>query len=284
MGSLAAAAARKAKPGMPSGLAAGRPVAAPKCASRDIAIGVRDLVVGFGDRVILDHLDLDVFRGEILGVIGASGSGKSVLTRAILGLLPKREGHIVVFGEDVDTITPQATRLLERKCGVMFQNGALFSALTVKDNIKFPMREHLHLSEGLLDEMAMLKIEMVGLPADAADKSPAELSGGMTKRAALARALALDPQIVFLDEPTSGLDPIGAAEFDVLIGSLRKTLDMTVFMVTHDVDSLYQICDRVAAIADGKVIATGSIATMLGSNDPWLHAYFQGVRGRSGPG
>ncbi|AMJ63447.1 ABC transporter ATP-binding protein [Bosea sp. PAMC 26642] len=249
---------------------------------RDIAIDVRDLVVGFGDKIILNHLDLEVFRGEILGVIGASGSGKSVLTRAILGLLPKREGHIEVFGENVDKISADATRLLERRCGVMFQNGALFSSLTVKENIQFPMREHLQLSDDLLDEMATLKIEMVGLPADAADKSPAELSGGMTKRAALARALALDPQILFLDEPTSGLDPIGAAEFDVLIGSLRKTLDMTVFMVTHDLDSLHQICDRVAAIADGRVIAIGPIETMLTSNDPWLHAYFNGVRGRSG--
>lgn len=263
-------------------MAAGRPVVDPTLAARAIAIGVHDLVVGFGDTIILDHLDLDVYRGEILGVIGASGSGKSVLTRAILGLLPKRAGQIEIFGEDVDTISPDAKRLLERKCGVMFQNGALFSALTVKDNIKFPMREHLHLSDGLLDEMAMLKIEMVGLPADAADKSPSELSGGMTKRAALARALALDPQIIFLDEPTSGLDPIGAAEFDVLIGSLRNTLDMTVFMVTHDVDSLHQICDRVAAIGDGRVIAAGTIAAMLASNDPWLHAYFNGVRGRSG--
>lgn len=269
-------------PSSTAGSGAGHPVVAIKESRRDIAIGVRDLVVGFGDRIILNHLDLEVFRGEILGVIGASGSGKSVLTRAILGLLPKREGHIEIFGEDVDKISADATRLLERRCGVMFQNGALFSSLTVKENIQFPMREHLQLSDGLLGRMAMLKIEMVGLPADAADKSPAELSGGMTKRAALARALALDPQILFLDEPTSGLDPIGAAEFDVLIGSLRRTLDMTVFMVTHDLDSLHQICDRVAAIADGRVIALGPIEAMLASNDPWLHAYFNGVRGRSG--
>ncbi len=281
MGALAEAVPRTTKPGMTTGIAAGRPVVAPKPEAREIAIGVRDLVVGFGNRIILDHLDLDVYSGEILGVIGASGSGKSVLTRAILGLLPKREGHIEIFGEDVDAISPDATRLLERKCGVMFQNGALFSSMSVKDNIKFPMREHLQLSDGLLDEMAMLKIAMVGLPADAADKSPSELSGGMTKRAALARALALDPRIVFLDEPTSGLDPIGAAEFDVLIGSLRKTLDMTVFMVTHDLDSLRQVCSRVAAIAHGRIIAAGSIETMLASNDPWLQAYFNGVRGQS---
>jgi phospholipid/cholesterol/gamma-HCH transport system ATP-binding protein len=254
------------------------PAAPPESGRHDIAIGIRDLVVGFGEKIVLNHIDLDVYRGEILGIVGASGSGKSVLTRAILGLLPRRGGHIEVFGKDIDKISEEAVKLLECQWGVMFQNGALFSSLTVKENIKFPMREHLQLSDQLLEDMAMLKIKMVGLPADAADKSPAELSGGMTKRAALARALALDPEIVFLDEPTSGLDPIGAAEFDVLIRSLQKTLSMTVFMVTHDRDSLQRVCDRVAAISAGKVIAIGPIETMLASKDPWLRAYFKGIR------
>ncbi|CAH1659904.1 Phospholipid/cholesterol/gamma-HCH transport system ATP-binding protein [Chelatococcus asaccharovorans] len=250
-------------------------------AAQDIVIRVRDLVVGFGDKTVLDHLDLDVYRGEVLGVIGASGSGKSVLTRAIIGLIPKRQGTIEIFGENVDTLSVEARRAMERRWGIMFQHGALFSSLTVKQNVQVPMREYLDLSDELLEELASLKIAMAGLPADAADKYPSELSGGMTKRAALARALALDPEVLFLDEPTSGLDPIGAGEFDELIKTLQDTLKLTVFMITHDLDSLHAVCDRVAALARGKVIAAGTIAAMLTTEDPWLRAYFQGPRARA---
>ncbi|WP_187640248.1 ATP-binding cassette domain-containing protein [Bosea sp. F3-2] len=244
----------------------------------EAVIRVRNLKVAFGEKVIMDGLDLDVMRGEILGFVGGSGQGKSVLTRTILGLVRQARGTIEVFGENVDTLGPQQRRVLERRFGVMFQQGALFSALTVKQNIQVPMREYLHLSPDLLEELAMVKLDLVGLPLDAADKVPSELSGGMIKRAALARALALDPEIVFLDEPTSGLDPIGAAEFDDLIMTLKKTLGLTVFMVTHDLDSLYHACDRIAALADKKVIAVGPLATMLASEHPWLKAYFGGER------
>jgi phospholipid/cholesterol/gamma-HCH transport system ATP-binding protein len=250
-------------------------------APSEVVIRVRDLKVAFGDKVIMDGLDLDVMRGEILGFVGGSGQGKSVLTRTILGLVQKARGTIEVFGEDVDTLNPVQRRTLERRFGVMFQQGALFSALTVKQNIQLPMREYLKLSPALLDEMAMVKLDLVGLPADAADKAPSELSGGMIKRAALARALALDPDIVFLDEPTSGLDPIGAAEFDELIVTLKQTLGLTVFMVTHDLDSLYSACDRIGALADKRVIAVGPLATMLASDHPWLKAYFGGERAQA---
>ncbi|MDJ1158498.1 ABC transporter ATP-binding protein [Chelatococcus sp. SYSU_G07232] len=248
---------------------------------REVAIRIRDLEVGFGEKTIMKGLDLDVYRGEILGFVGASGTGKSVLTRAILGLVPKRRGTIEVFGENLDELTPSSRKAIERRWGVLFQHGALFSSLTVKQNVQVPMREYLDLSERLLDELAMLKIEMVGLQPDAAEKRPADLSGGMIKRAALARALALDPEIVFLDEPTSGLDPIGAGEFDDLIATLQKTLGLTVFMVTHDLDSLYSVCDRVAALGDGKIIAAGPIETLLASQHPWLRAYFHGKRARA---
>ncbi len=248
--------------------------------SAPLAIAVRGLTVGFGDRVIMEDLDLDVVQGEVLGFVGGSGMGKSVLTRTILGLVPKRAGRIAVFGQDLDGLAPQAFSALQRRFGVMFQQGALLSGLTVKQNIQIPLREHLSLSKALADELAMLKIGLVGLPADAANKRPSELSGGMIKRAALARALALDPELLFLDEPTSGLDPIGAAEFDELIGTLQKTLGLTVFMVTHDLDSLYAICDRVAALADRQVIASGPIEALLRSDHPWLRAYFHGTRAR----
>ena len=243
-------------------------------------IKVRDLVVGFGDKLIMDGLDLDVRRGEVMGFVGGSGMGKSVLTRAILGLVPKRRGQIEVFGTDVDKLSGPARAAIDRRFGVMFQGGALFSGLTVKQNIQMPMREHLDLSPTLADELAHLKIALVGLPATAADKYPSELSGGMIKRAALARALALDPELVFLDEPTAGLDPIGAADFDALIGTLQKTLGLTVFMVTHDLDSLHAICDRIAALADGRVIAAGTLADMQAADHPWLQAYFHGTRAR----
>lgn len=245
----------------------------------EVIISVRDLVVGFGDKIVMKGLNLDVYRGEVLGFVGGSGQGKSVLTRAILGLVPTRGGAIRIFGRDRETLAPAERRALEQRWGVLFQNGALFSGLTVKQNIQMPMRETRELSQGLMDELAMLKIELVGLSPDAADKFPSELSGGMVKRAALARALALDPELVFLDEPTSGLDPISAAEFDELIGTLQQTLGLTVFMVTHDLDSLYSICDRVAALADGRVIAAGPLETLLASDHPWLRAYFHGVRG-----
>jgi phospholipid/cholesterol/gamma-HCH transport system ATP-binding protein len=247
----------------------------------ETVIRVRGVEVGFGERLILKGLDLDVRRGEILGFVGPSGQGKSVLTRTVLGLIPKRAGTVEVFGQNVDDLSTKEWRALERRWGVLFQQGALFSALTVRQNIQVPMREYLNLSDRLLDELAMLKIEMVGLKPDAADKLPSELSGGMIKRASLARALALDPEILFLDEPTSGLDPIGAGEFDDLIATMQRTLGLTVFMVTHDLDSLYTVCDRIAALGDGRIIAEGPMDTMLASDHPWVRAYFHGKRARA---
>jgi len=242
-------------------------------------IKVRDLVVGFGQQIVLDHLSLDVREGEILGVVGASGSGKSVLLRTIIGLLPKRYGSIEVLGVELDRANETERRALERRWGILFQQGALFSSLTVRENIQFPMRENLDISQRLMDEMALAKLEMVGLSRDDANKYPSELSGGMIKRVALARALALDPEIVFLDEPTSGLDPISAGDFDELIRTLQQTLGLTVFMVTHDLESLYTACDRIAALADGKIVAEGPVETMLESEHPWVKTYFQGKRG-----
>ena len=247
-------------------------------ALKEAIIRVRDLVVGFGDRLVLDGLSLDVHRGEVLGFVGGSGTGKSVLTRAILGLTRKRSGTIETFGRDLDTISRAEHRELERRWGVLFQQGALFSGLTVRQNIQVPMREYLKLSQTLMDELALLKMSMVGLPTEAAENYPSELSGGMIKRAALARALALDPEILFLDEPTSGLDPIGAADFDELIATLQKTLGLTVFMVTHDLGSLWNVCDRVAALADRKIIAAGPIDEVRRSEHPWLKSYFGGKR------
>jgi phospholipid/cholesterol/gamma-HCH transport system ATP-binding protein len=248
---------------------------------REVIIRVRDLKVAFGDRMVMNGLDLDIYRGEVLGFVGASGAGKSVLTRTILGLVPKRSGTIEVFGQNLDALAPRERAAVERRCGVLFQQGALFSSLSVKQNVQVPMREYLKLSQGLMDDLAMLKLELVGLKPDVGEKSPSELSGGMIKRVALARALSLDPEIVFLDEPTSGLDPIGAQDFDELISTLQKTLGLTVFMVTHDLGSLYSICDRIAALGNGRVIAQGSIETMLASDDPWLQAYFHGKRAQS---
>ena len=242
-------------------------------------ISVRGLEVGFGGKLIMRGLDLDIRRGEVLGFVGASGAGKSVLTRTILGLLPRSAGSIEVEGRDLEAMTQAERSQVERRWGVLFQQGALFSSLTVKQNIQAPMREHLDISPRLRDELAMMKLALVGLPPDAADKFPSELSGGMIKRAALARALALDPEVLFLDEPTSGLDPIGAGEFDDLIGTLQATLGLTVFMVTHDLDSLYAICDRVAVLGEGRVIAIGPISELLGSSDPWIKSYFHGKRG-----
>jgi phospholipid/cholesterol/gamma-HCH transport system ATP-binding protein len=249
---------------------------------KEVVIAVRDLVVGFGRHIVLDHIDLDVYRGEILGFVGGSGAGKSVLMRTIIGLLPKRAGVIKVFGVDLGAASDAERQAVERRWGVLFQQGALFSSLTVRENLQFPMRENLRLSQGLLDELVIAKLEMVGLDASVCEKFPSELSGGMTKRVALARALALDPEIVFLDEPTSGLDPIGAGDFDTLITTLQRTLGLTVFMVTHDLDSLHTVCDRIAVLADGKVIAAGTMDTMLASTHPWLRAYFHGKRSRAG--
>ena len=248
--------------------------------SREVILAVRGVTVGFGDRLILENLDLDVYRGEILGFVGASGTGKSVLMRTILGLNPRRAGRVEVFGQDLDEADAASRLAVERSWGVLFQHGALFSSLTVRQNIQVPMREHLKLSQTLMDDLARLKIGLVGLAPDAIDKYPSELSGGMIKRASLARALALDPAIVFLDEPTSGLDPIGAAEFDELIATLRETLGLTVFMVTHDLDSLVRVCDRIAVLGDRKVLVEGTLQTMRDFDHPWVQAYFRGVRAR----
>lgn len=245
------------------------------------AIRVHDLTVGFGDQIVLDGLSLDVRRGEILGLVGASGGGKSVLLRTIIGLIPKRAGEIEVMGLDLDRARHADANTIGHRWGILFQQGALFSSLTTLQNVQFPMRENLRLPPRLLDELAIAKLEMVGLTPEDGEKFPAELSGGMTKRAALARALALDPQIVFLDEPTSGLDPIAAGDFDALIETLQQTLGLTVFMVTHDLDSLYTECDRVAVLADGKIVAVGPIAQVLASPHPWVQAYFKGKRARA---
>jgi phospholipid/cholesterol/gamma-HCH transport system ATP-binding protein len=248
--------------------------------SNTAVISVRDLTVGFGDATVLDHATLDVFEGEILGFVGGSGAGKSVLMRTIIGLLPKRHGSIEVLGTDLAAVNDDERRAIERRWGVLFQQGALFSSLTALQNVQFPIREYLNLSPRLIEEIALAKLEMVGLDAGVRGKYPSELSGGMVKRVALARALALDPDIVFLDEPTSGLDPIGAAEFDALIRTLQRTLGLSVFMVTHDLDSLHTVCDRIAVLSEGRIIATGPIETMLASEHPWLKSYFRGKRGR----
>jgi len=248
--------------------------------ARDVVIRVRGLVTRFGAEVVHDGLDLDVYRGEVIGVVGGSGAGKTVLLRTIVGLNIKAAGRIEIFGRDTDTLSDDERHVLERRFGVMFQQGALFSALTVVQNVEVPLKEHTTLSPELIREIAALKISMVGLPPDAGAKYPSELSGGMKKRAGLARALALDPEILFLDEPTAGLDPIGAAAFDALIGSLQKTLGHTVVMVTHDLDSLYAICDRVALLIDKHVVA-GTIAELEKNHHPWIQEYFHGPRARA---
>lgn len=245
--------------------------------SEQFAIRVSDLVVGFRQQTVIDHLSLDVRVGEVLGLVGASGGGKSVLMRTIIGLIPKRSGRIEVMGVDIDS--PHGRDIhTAAMWGILFQQGALFSSLTALQNVQFPLRENLVLSESLLNEIATAKLEMVGLTPEDGDKFPSELSGGMTKRVALARALALDPAVVFLDEPTSGLDPIAAGDFDELIKTLQETLGLTVFMVTHDLASLNTVCDRVAALADGKIVAIGSMDDLLHSDHPWVEAYFHGKR------
>jgi phospholipid/cholesterol/gamma-HCH transport system ATP-binding protein len=242
------------------------------------AIRVRDLVVVLGGRTVLDRVSFEVRRGEIYGFVGGSGSGKSVLLRTMIGLLPRRAGAVEILGTRLDQASEQQRRAVERRWGILFQHGALFSSLTARENVEFPMREYLRLSPRLRSEMAARKLEMVGLSRRDHGKLPAELSGGMTKRVALARALALDPELVFLDEPTSGLDPISAGEFDELIRTLQRTLGLTVFMITHDLETLHAVCDRVAALADGRIVAEGTIDTMLLSNHPWVRDYFRGRR------
>ncbi|MFM8543187.1 MAG: ABC transporter ATP-binding protein [Chakrabartia sp.] len=247
-----------------------------------IAIRVRGITNSFGDQLVHDNLDLDVRNGEILGVVGGSGTGKSVLMRTIIGLQQPQAGSIEIFGEPMIGGDPETALDLRRRWGVMFQGGALFSTLTVAENVQVPLREfYPDLGQKLMDEIAAYKVLMAGLPANAGPKYPAELSGGMKKRAGLARALALDPQLLFLDEPTAGLDPISAAAFDSLVRSLSRALGLTVFLITHDLDTLYATCDRVAVLADHKVIAIGTLPELLVSDHPWIQQYFNGPRGRA---
>jgi phospholipid/cholesterol/gamma-HCH transport system ATP-binding protein len=247
----------------------------------DCVIKVRGLVNAFGSKVIHDHIDLDVRRGEVLGVVGGSGSGKSVLLRSIIGLIRPREGNIEVFGQPTTgEIEGRAMRQLEMRWGVLFQEGALFSSQTASENIQVPLREYTSMSRELMDEIACMKLGLVGLPPDAGDKYPSELSGGMKKRAGLARALALDPELLFLDEPTSGLDPISANQFDELIRQLQKALGLTVFLVTHDIDTLRAVTDRIAVLVNKKLVI-GTIAELRKNDDPWIKDYFSGVRGRA---
>ncbi len=243
-------------------------------------ISIRGLRNQFGTQVIHDGLDLDVRAGEILGVVGGSGTGKTVLLRTIIGLNIPVAGEITLMGEDVRHADDQTMKRLRSTYGVLFQGGALFSSLTVAENIQVPMIEHAHISKQLMDELAALKVQLVGLPPNAANKYPSELSGGMIKRAGLARALSLDPQVVFLDEPTSGLDPIGAAAFDNLIRSLQQSLGISVFMITHDLDSLSAICDRIAVLVDKK-IHIGTMEEIVNDPHPWIQEYFNGPRARA---
>ena len=247
----------------------------------DPIIRIRGLKNQFGPQVVHENLDLDIQRGEVLGVVGGSGTGKSVLLRTIVGLNRPRAGSIEVLGTDVAAADEGARRRMERNWGVLFQDGALFSALTVQQNVEAPMREHLDLPAPLRGELARLKVALSGLPELANSKLPSELSGGMRKRAGLARALALDPQILFLDEPTAGLDPIGAAAFDTLIRDLQRSLGLTVFLVTHDLDTLHACCDRIAVLAEKRVLATGTMREMLDVDHPWVREYFHGPRARA---
>ncbi|CAN5622351.1 ABC transporter ATP-binding protein [soil metagenome] len=247
---------------------------------REVVLKLRGVRTQFGDHVVHDKLDFDVFRGEVVGLVGGSGTGKSVLLRTILGLNPLRAGTIEVLGVDAQGVGGKAEQALLARMGVQFQDGALFSSLTVADNIIVPIREHAGLDEPIMQAVAALKIALVGLPADTGDKKPSERSGGMRKRASLARALALDPELLFLDEPTAGLDPIGATHYDELISQLRQSLGLTVLMVTHDLDSLNAVCDRIAVLLDKRVVV-GTMAEMLAYDHPWVREYFHGPRGRA---
>jgi phospholipid/cholesterol/gamma-HCH transport system ATP-binding protein len=249
----------------------------------DPVIKIRGLVNGFGSKIIHDHIDLDVKRGEVLGVVGGSGSGKSVLMRSIISLIRPREGTVEVFGQKTSDVEGNGMRKLEMRWGVLFQEGALFSSQTVAENIQVPLREYTSMSQELMDEIAAMKLTMVGLPEDAGGKYPAELSGGMKKRAGLARALALDPELLFLDEPTAGLDPISANQFDELINRLQETLGLTVFLVTHDLDTLRAVTDRIAVLVNKKIVV-GTIDELRKNDDPWIKDYFSGVRGRAALG
>ena len=247
---------------------------------KEVVIKVRGLVNGFGDQILHDHLDLDVYRGEVLGVVGGSGTGKSVLLRSIVGLNKIQSGTIEVFGQNTAGLNELQMRQIEMRWGVLFQEGALFSSQTIAENIQVPLREYFQMSQALMNEIASMKLSMVGLPEDAAIKHPSELSGGMKKRAGLARALALDPDIVFLDEPTAGLDPISANMFDELVKDLQKSLNLTVFMVTHDLDTLRATTDRIAVLVDRK-IRVGTIDELRRDPHPWIQQYFSGPRGRA---
>lgn len=250
--------------------------------SPELAIQVRGLRNQFGRQVVHDQLDMEVRRGEIQGVVGGSGTGKSVLMRTILGLNRPAAGRIEVLGADALSRTAQARRHIERNTGVLFQDGALFSSLTVGENVEVPLKEHYpQVSDRIRYELALLKVKLSGLPADAIGKLPAQLSGGMRKRAGIARALALDPPLLFLDEPTAGLDPIGAAAFDQLIKTLQQALGLTVFLITHDLDTLYAICDRVAVLAHKRVIINAPIREVERFDDPWVREYFHGPRARA---
>ncbi|TBU78762.1 ABC transporter ATP-binding protein [Pseudomonas daroniae] len=249
--------------------------------SDEAIIQVRDLTNQFGPQVVHQHLDLDLYRGEVLGVVGGSGTGKSVLLRTIVGLRQPNAGTVRVFGEDLLALSAQRRSELERRFGVLYQRGALFSSLTVLENIALPLIEHAGLNRASAERLAESKVALVGLPNHAGDKYPTELSGGMIKRAALARALALEPDILFLDEPTAGLDPIGAAAFDQLIRTLRDALDLSVFLVTHDLDTLYTLCDRVAVLSQKRVLVADKLEVVAATDDPWIHDYFHGPRGRA---
>jgi phospholipid/cholesterol/gamma-HCH transport system ATP-binding protein len=253
----------------------------PGAGAEEPVIRVRGLWTQFGAQVVHRDLDLDVYRGEILGVVGGSGTGKSVLLRTICALNRPRAGQIEVLGRDISDGNAQARESLEGRVGVMFQDGALFSSLTVRENVEVPLRRIPNLDRETRAALADLKIVLAGLPRDAGGKYPSELSGGMRKRAGLARALAADPEILFLDEPTAGLDPIGATEFDRLIRGLSRALGLTVFLVTHDLDTLYAVCDRIAVLAERRVLVTGTLAEMRQVDHPWVHAYFHGPRARA---
>jgi phospholipid/cholesterol/gamma-HCH transport system ATP-binding protein len=250
--------------------------------AQDNIIEVRGLRNGFGSQVVHDGLDLDVRRGEIIGVVGGSGTGKSVLMRSIIGLQVPQDGEVHVLGEPMVGRSEEEAKDVRRRWGVLFQGAALFSTLTVAENVQVPIREYFpKLKQQLMDEIASYKIVMSGLPPEAGPKFPSELSGGMKKRAGIARALALDPELLFLDEPTAGLDPIGAAAFDQLILELRDALGLTVFLITHDLDTLYAICDRIAVLAERRVVAVGTIPELLALDHPWIQQYFRGPRGRA---
>jgi len=253
----------------------------PEGEQRSPPVEVRGLVSCFGDHIVHDGLDLTVERGEIMGLVGGSGAGKSVLLRTLIGLKRPDGGKVRIFGQDVHHVSERRLQVIEQRWGVLFQTGALFTNLTVRENVAAPMQEHAHMSRQTMHELAELKLALAGLPPGVGDLKPSELSGGMIKRAGLARALALDPELLFLDEPTSGLDPISAGAFDALISDLSKTLGLTVFMITHDLDSVYTICDRVAVVADKKVVATGTPQELEHSSHPWIREYFMGPRGRA---